>query len=126
VKEVLLLGVPALMIAVGGITLVAWFIERHRSVTARGVVKRFTSSIDREGDPVYRAVIAFEVEGQPVEAVDSYGMGWKSYRAGHQVTVRFPRGQPAKVRIARAWPPWLYLAVTLAGAVTLALGMGRL
>jgi hypothetical protein len=126
VKEVLLLGVPALMIVIGSITLVAWFLERQRSVTARGVVKRFTSSVDSEGDPVYRAVIAFEVGGESIEAIDSYGMGWKWYRAGHQVTVRFPPGEPAKLRIVQSWLPWLYLAIILTGAGTLALSVGRL
>jgi hypothetical protein len=125
-KHVLLLGVPAVMLAVGGMTLAAWLLSRLRSLTAMAVVTGFKVSVDDEGRPVYRAIFSLSVDGREIEAVDSFGMGWRPFRVGQWVKVQFPPGEPDKACIARWWLPLAYIGVMTAGGVVLALGVSRL
>lgn len=120
-KQLLLLGIPGLMLAVGGWSLAVWFWTRMRSIRVVGTVERIVESVDHEGDRGYQPAVSFEWEGVRYKFVDRYKMGWRLHGLGQAVSVHFPLGEPNKAELDHWWVPTLYLGIAIAGGAFLAL-----
>jgi hypothetical protein len=113
------IGVSVCLLGFGVVAFAFWLRKRKRARRTVGVVQRFEDGRGSKGGVIYRAVVYFEVDGQPFEVIDGIGTSWKPYSIGQQVPVWFEPGQPEGAQIDRWWLPVIYVLVALAGGIFL-------
>ena len=115
-KQLLLIGVPAIMSLVASITLVHRFLTAQGRVWVQGTFTGIVEGADSDG-PLYRSRIMFDVDGQPIEVLDEMSFGYKAHQIGQQLWVGYRPDEPEQARVWRIWPSLILRRDLLYGSI---------
>jgi hypothetical protein len=121
-RELLLIGIPGLMLSVGLFAAVRSILSQWRCATVSGVVHSFEKINDTDGDR-YRAVVAYTVDGRDHTFVDAFAMSWTAEQIGKLVIVCYLPEDPAIAHIRRRWTHWAFVGIAALGGMFLTLGI---
>jgi hypothetical protein len=124
-RWLLFIVIPGVMLVVGAATLIRYLTTLWHARWFRATAIGHDRTETGDG-PNFRTRFAWDESGQNREALDEYGFGRPAHRVGEDVWISVSEQQPELARVYRVWPVWLMLAITVAGAVFLGLGISRL
>ncbi|MBA4029366.1 MAG: hypothetical protein C0478_00355 [Planctomyces sp.] len=113
------IGIPAVMVLIGSISLINSIVQRMHHQTAEGEVVRQVTHRDSDGDLLTKSIVRFETDEGWHEVEDQMAFRPPAHKIGQLVTMMYPPGEPQKAAIRRDWALVIFTGLTVIGTVVL-------